>query len=74
MKKIVTSKTHSTIWANSPFFAVFKAVDFCINIAWNIPVVNAVSSFRETCSRVVHNIFKEAVTDSVQFTKFVDPS
>jgi len=72
--KVIGMLESSTIWANSPFFTVFKAVDFCINVAWNIPVVNAVAGFRETCSRVVHNIFKEAVTDSVQFTKFVDPS
>ena len=54
-KKVI--KTYSTIWANSPFFYIFEAIDFCIYIARDIPVVNAFSSSGETCRGVVDNIF-----------------
>ena len=69
-------KTYSTIWAYSPFRWIFKAVDFCIYVTRDIPVVNAFSSFGETwrCCGIVNNVFQEAVTYCVQFPKLIDPT
>ena len=49
--------TYSTIWANSPFGRIFIAIDFCVNVARNISVVNAISSNGETCCGIVNHIF-----------------
>jgi len=55
--EVISMLESSTIWANSPFFYIFEAIDFCIYIARDIPVVNAFSSSGETCRGVVDNIF-----------------
>jgi len=55
--KIISVLESSTIWANSPFGRIFIAIDFCVNVARNISVVNAISSNGETCCGIVNHIF-----------------